>query len=158
MELTADNVRETLNKCFFKEADEDPRTNEEKIAAAIKVAGVRGNVFGFDPIRVEEQKANIASMLSQLPDQFHAGKGDGWSFLNACLRQDGEQWGEHIDIDELFAMGQAAGFVTIPLPREVWQVLYGGMPYFKVNVPEEYTKPLVNENGKEVADGEAVQG
>jgi hypothetical protein len=73
-------------------------------------------------------------MLAELPDPFHdADIGGGGSFLQACNRQDGVQWTtEHRVMEQLFLLGIATGFVICQLPRWVWPVLPGGMPYYVV--------------------------
>ncbi|MFA5130616.1 MAG: hypothetical protein WC477_06950 [Patescibacteria group bacterium] len=120
MELTAKNVESVLVDCLFNEG--------EPTDSAVKVAGAV-SLFGFNPERLKNHKEDIVSMLMQLPEEF---VDNGWSFLNACTRRDGEQWGQHADIDKLLCLGLAVGRVEIPLPREAWAVLPGGMPYFIV--------------------------
>ena len=56
------------------------------------------------------------------------------SFLNACMTQSGEHWGEHPSMDTLFVLGMAVGYVTCLLPRDSWKNLPGGMPYYQVNL------------------------
>ena len=90
--------------------------------------------FGFKPECIEEQRDNITSLLSQLPDEFHVGKGGGFSFLHACNDKDGNQWGEHRQMEALFCLGLATEQVTECLPRELWVALPGGVPYYQVNV------------------------
>jgi hypothetical protein len=73
-------------------------------------------------------------MLSDLPDEFQASGGGGWSFLNACMTKTGEQWtGMHPTMDKLFMLGIAAGKARWLMPRDMWSVLPGGMPYVSVN-------------------------
>jgi hypothetical protein len=87
---------------------------------------------GFHPMRLNEFENDIADMLLQLPDEFMQSKGGGMSFLNACMDKDGEQWGEHNTIDQLLAMGIASKKASFLMPREMWSMLPGGMPYFVV--------------------------
>lgn len=120
MELTATNVVETLKSCLFEVEPED-------VSKAVMVEGIVGK-FGFDPVRLKAKEADIVSMLGQLPPQFR----EGYSFLAACERADGVQWGEHKTMDELFMLGMAIGKVKLCLPRELWGALPGGMPYYIV--------------------------
>jgi len=70
-----------------------------------------------------------------LPDEFHTGKGGGWSFLDACNDRNGAQWTSlHRTMDQLVCLGHAIGAVSFCLPREMWKILPGGMPYFVVDV------------------------
>jgi hypothetical protein len=54
------------------------------------------------------------------------------SFLNACMTKDDNQWGEHQNMEQLLALGIAIGYARILLPRNMWSVLPGGVPYFSV--------------------------
>lgn len=96
---------------------------------AIVVSGIV-HKFGFHPKRLEGYRAEIIEMLKELPDQFWESKGGGWSFLNGCHTRTGEQWGEHRDLEILTCLGQGLKLVEIPLSREVWAMLPGGLPYF----------------------------
>ena len=133
-QLTAKNVHDILNYCLY--TDEEIKQMPEGAAppeGALLVQGVLLNL-GLHPHRVAEKKEQIRAMLAELPDQFHAGKGGGWSFLNACMDREGAQWGEHSNIDELLCLGQAAGLAEFLLPRDMWAMFPGGMPYFSVDV------------------------
>jgi hypothetical protein len=103
------------------------------------------NEFGFHKTRLESHRAEIQEMLAELPDQFHAGKGGGWSFLNACMTRDDDQWGEQRDVDLLLCLGLGLGIVRYTLPREMWPVLPGGMPYFAVTLPGESSGPTAGD-------------
>lgn len=125
MELTATNVHEVFMKCLFADG--------EDTAAHVVAEGVMNKV-GFHPIRLEENKANIAAMLNNLPDNFRKDGGGGWSFLNACEDKNGNQWADlHSTIDELVMLGNGIGRLSFLMPRELWSTLPGGMPYFVVN-------------------------
>lgn len=127
MELTAENVVETMKACLF--ADED---GEPDLTKAVMVEGIMAK-FGFDPERLKTKKADIESMLEQLPTSFQKNGGGGHSFLAACDRADGVQWtGLHQTMDELFVLGMAIGKVQLCLPRDMWKALPGGMPYYVV--------------------------
>lgn len=87
----------------------------------------------FDKAKLDEHKELITAMLLELPIEFRASGGGGWSFLNACDDRHGNQWtGLHRTMAMLFALGQAIGMVESLLPREVWNKLPGGMPYYIV--------------------------
>jgi hypothetical protein len=125
MELTAENVVETVKSCLYE-------TTPEDISKAVIVEGIMAK-FGFDPERLAKKKADIESMLGQLPASFQKSGGGGCSFLAACERADGVQWtGLHKTMDELFVLGLAVGKVQLCLPRAMWNALPGGMPYYVV--------------------------
>ena len=121
--LTAERVEEIFKGCLF---DDGASTS-----GAVLVEGVRLKV-GFHPERLEALKPSIRAMLDQLADDFHEKKGGGMSFLNACMTRDGDQWGEHLNIDQLLCLGLAAKMVKVLMPRELWALLPGQVPYFTV--------------------------
>lgn len=124
MELTPSNVEKTFNECLFKEG--------ESASDYIEAHSIMMRV-GFHPERIKEKQKDIEGMLCQLHGNFMQSNGGGWTFLNACLNKDGEQWtGEHLTIDCLLALGIAIKKVEFQLARELWQSLPGGMPFFFV--------------------------
>ena len=127
--LTPDNVHKILRDCLYAGGE---AAKGEPPAGAVIASGIVNN-YGFDPERLGRHEVEIKSMLAQLPEQFHKGSGDGWSFLNACTNRDGEQWtGEHRTMEALFCLGLGIGAVKELLPREMWSVLPGGVPYYMV--------------------------
>lgn len=131
MRLTAENVHDTMSACLYD--DPSIKTEADLPADALRVEGIVRN-FALDPKRVAAHKDAIRSMVEELPASFHAKSGGGWSFLNACMLETGEQWGEQSSVEALYVLGQAAGFVKCLLPRDTWPLLPGGVPYFVVNV------------------------
>lgn len=123
MKLTAANVMQVASHCLAGEDGPD----------RIVLAGVV-RAFAFDRSRLEERRADIEAMLAELPMQFHAAGGGGWSFLNACETAAGEHWGEHTDMEGLFALGMAIGRVKTLMPRELWSSLPGGVPYYVIDL------------------------
>lgn len=122
--LTAKKVTEVLEDCLY---DEEPGDNAKIVEGVI-------NNYAFNPDRLEVNKSKIADLLSDLPDEFKAASGGGWSFLNACNTKDGVQWGEHMNIEQLLALGIATEQAKIMLPRDMWSMFPGGMPYFSISV------------------------
>lgn len=126
MELTSDNVNSIFMDCLFEE------DNEENRKKSIVVEGIVSK-FGLNPDAIKKHKKDIRSMLKQLPKEFQKNSGGGWSFLNACNREDGTQWtGFHIAMEQLVVLGIASGYVRYTLSREMWKILPGGVPYFCV--------------------------
>lgn len=124
MELTASNVETTFMGCLFKEGED---TSDPAIAEGIT------SKFGFHKGRLEACENDIASMLSELPKEFHKDGGGGMSFLNSCNNSKGEQWtGLHQIMEQLFNLGQACKKVECLMPRSMWPSLPGGMPYYVV--------------------------
>jgi len=137
MELTSQAVQNVLEYVLFKTEEEGVDAcltivkDDTDRKGAVIVEGIMSN-FGFHPKRLEEKKAEIIALLNELPDSFHEGKGGGMSFLNACNDKTGRQWGEHRSMELLFVLGMAIGKVKLCLPRKMWTVLPGGMPYYAV--------------------------
>lgn len=122
MKLEAENVEAILRYCLFNNGED---TTVHKIGEGVNLRA------GFHPERITEKAVDIRLMCQQLPEHFN----EGWSFLNACITNEGVQWGEHSDVDNLLAIGTASGCLQILAPRELWQALPGGMPYFKIVAP-----------------------
>lgn len=60
--------------------------------------------------------------------------GGGWTFLNACHDRHGNLWtGFHRRMEELFMLGLAIGKVHCLFPRDLWDALPGGMPFYMVD-------------------------
>lgn len=104
MKLTAENVEQVLKYCLFNNGED---TTDHKIGEGVRLRA------GFHPGRLEEKKPEIIAMCQQLPTTFI----EGWSFLNACTTADGQQWGEHSDVDNLMAIGTASGCIELLMPR-----------------------------------------
>lgn len=121
--LNTERVEEIFLKCLFKDG--------EDTGNGIDVEGVIVNVK-FNPERIEENKAKIIEMLDELPDNFKEGQGGGWSFLNACMDKYDSQWGEHKNIEQLVMLGIAIAKVKYGMPKEMWNILPGGMPYITI--------------------------
>ncbi len=123
MKLTSDNVRKIFKDCLFK--DEENKDNY--------IIGEGVNLkAGFHPERLEKNKENIISMLNELPDSFKKSKGGGMSFLNMCEDKNGYQWGEHENMDQLVVLGNSINKITFLMPKKMWSVFPGGMPYLSV--------------------------
>jgi hypothetical protein len=121
--LTSANVEAIFLDCLFKP--------EEDTSNHVVGEGVMQN-FGFHPVRLESHKDEIKTLLHQLNDAFLVSKGGGWSFLQACVTKDGKHWGEHMNVEQLMALGIATNQAKLLMPRELWNIMPGGMPYFSV--------------------------
>ncbi len=95
---------------------------------AIIVRGIT-KTFGFHPDRLESHRTQVREWLELLPHKFRKSGGGGWSFLNACNEDTGEQWGEHRDMEHLFCLAIGLGLAKWVAPRDMWGVFPGGMPY-----------------------------
>lgn len=123
--LTSEGVDDMMRKCLFADS--------ESMDGALMVEGIVNN-YAFHPDRIKENAVAISEMLSELPDEFQASKGGGWSFLNACMDRHGNQWtGLHQQQERLFVLGIASGKARWLMPRKMWKMLPGSLPYVSVN-------------------------
>ena len=119
--LDPERINAVFMDCLFRDGEDT--TNH------VKTEGITRNV-GLHPERLESHKTEIEGMLDELPDEFKKSGGGGWSFLNACNDKHGNQWtGLHQRMEQLFQLGIGIGKVQCQIPREMWSVLPGGMPY-----------------------------
>lgn len=127
MKLTAENVENTFKACLAE--------NEESDGIIIDGVAIRAK---FNQTLLAEHKQAIADMLKQLPNEFQADGGGGWSFLNMCVDANGNQWTDfHRTMDMLVTLGVATDMVQFLMPREMWKMLPGGMPYIAINNPQD---------------------
>lgn len=120
MRLTAGNVDAIFSDCLTNARD-------------FIIHGVVISAY-FDRKKVDAHEEQIMQMLMQLPTEFHSPTGGGgWTFLNMCIDKDGTLWTEfHQMQDKLVCLGRAIGALDYVLPRDLWQVLPGGMPYIVI--------------------------
>ncbi len=127
--LDAERLREIFKDCMFRDGEDTENR--------VEVEGIM-NRFGFHPERLKSHQEEIAAMLAELPDDFMRTKGGGMSFLNACYDRHGNHWAEHPTMDMLFSIGTAIGRAKCVMPRAMWSVLPGGMPYYQVENEPDY--------------------
>lgn len=130
MKLNAKNVETIfLNSMFNDNEIVDGNIPEN----TVKVEGITMNI-GFDPNKIELYRTDVKTMLSELPEPFFKETGGGWSFLNGIETKDGNQWAEHRNLEQLVILGIGLGYVNFLMPRDMWCVFPGGMPYFQVDL------------------------
>jgi hypothetical protein len=122
--LSTERVKTIFMDCLFRDG--------EDTSNHVKAEGIT-TMVGFNPERLKGHEAEIVEMLNELPDTFKKSGGGGMSFLNACIDRHGNQWTSfHRTMEQLFQLGIASGKVELLLPRKMWAVLPGGMPYYLV--------------------------
>lgn len=142
-ELTPKKVEELFFSCMYKE-EELPDVGEPE--GYVGVEGITMRI-GFHPERIEAARPTVLKMLEEVPHQFFEGGGEeggGWSFLQLCMREDGTQWtGMHETMEQFVVLAKALGLAEFPLPRDMWMVLPGGVPYitFRKEPKEEESEP-----------------
>lgn len=128
MNNLAQHIKDILMKCLY--------TNEELPGGlqavppddAVIVQGLTAK-FAFHPQRILDHKEEIVSILKLMSSQFFKSGGGGWSTLNLCKTEDGEQWGEHVNMEMLVVLGIGCKMVSYTLSKDLWHILPGGMPY-----------------------------
>ena len=129
MELTAANIKSVIHDCLFTADELANGTPTDYVAAE----GVMMQV-GFHPGRLESHREDVRSMLGQLADDLMHDKGGGMSLMNMPFTKDGTQYGEQRDADALYLLGSALGLAKYVLPRPMWSMFPGGMPYIVVTL------------------------
>jgi len=150
--LDPDQVRDTFQDCLYHTKEEAEAGLE--LGKAVTVEGIVWNVV-FSKAKLDEHADLIMRMLMELPEAFRQTGGGGWSFLNACDDRHGNQWTSfHETMGMLFMLGTGIGKVVMPLPRDMWTVLPGGMPYYVILDRED--TDVVEVATDDVADAKSV--
>jgi hypothetical protein len=124
-------VNELLIDCLFRneELGDTPNIMPE---GGVKVEATMVT-FGFHPDRLQAHRFEVVEMLKQLDDSFMQSKGGGMSLMNMVATKDGELWtGIQKTADELFALAKGMDLADFTLPRDMWVVLPGQMPYITI--------------------------
>ena len=130
--INPDEVEQAFLDCLYKQGELEGLPPGEAPVGVVAVESIMGK-YGFHPERLESRRQQVATWLSALPTEFHSSGGGGWSFLNACNQADGQQWtGLHRRMEQLFCLGMGLGLAKCQMPRDLWSVLPGGMPYYSV--------------------------
>jgi hypothetical protein len=127
--IDPDTVNAVFLDCLFRpEEIVDGKPPKD----AVIVEGVMHKV-GFNRERLGSHREQVREWLRLLPTEFRKTGGGGWTFLNACNQADGEQWtGLHQRMDQLFTLGIGLGIAQWQMPREMWSMFPGGMPYVQI--------------------------
>lgn len=125
LRLSSQNVCAVFNGCLVL----TPGDNTAKIVNGVQICA------WFNPERLENHRADILAMLDELPDEFHVGSGNGWTFLNMCIDRNGVQWTDYHKVcDMLLCLGIAIGAVEYTIKqRDLWRMFPGEMPYITIN-------------------------
>ncbi len=120
--IDTSKLRDAVLSCLFQESElSAPKQVPED---AVRVEGLVSD-FAFHKERLEYVREEVIGWIKQLPKEFLSkdeGGGDGWSFLNMCVDRDGNQWGEHIDMEALYVLAAGLGLAEFLLPRKMWSV------------------------------------
>lgn len=122
--LSAERVHEIWAECWAGEESEGEIIEVDAIEATVRLK--KGSL--------DQYKAEIAAMLDELPAEFRADGGGGWSFVQGAIDKHGRQWAEQMTVLKLFVLGMATGKVTYFADnRELWKAFYAGVPYYVIH-------------------------
>lgn len=145
--MNAEKVREMFLSCLFKTEELPPKDY-------VEVEGLTQK-FGLHPQRLAETKPVLIEMIDTLPEQFISGKGGGWSFLNLVIDKDGHQWTDlQLTAQEFLVMCMGNGLARIQLPRDMWHVLPGGVPYVEFSKEGFKTEDRIQDGTVVQTDGD----
>lgn len=131
MIIDPEAIQAVIVDCLFASHDELLATPE---ALVVRVEGILRD-FVFKRERLESHRGAVESWLRLLPKGFRRDHGGGGSFLNACNQEDGELWtGLHIRMEELLVLGIGLGLANWLMPRQMWSIFPGGLPYVVLNL------------------------
>jgi hypothetical protein len=115
-------LRNILSDCLFKE-DELVGGRPKEGLEWVPVQGIVQS-FGFNKERLLSHKDDVRAMLNEMNPKFS----EGLHFTQMPVDKDGNLWGEQRSAEELMCLGMALGWITLPLPRELWSLTFG-VPY-----------------------------
>lgn len=122
----ARKIHEIFMYCLFDEGEDQ--------TGAVLVQGLSSG-FGFHPERLAEVKEDLRKIASDVvSDEFLESKGGGMTFLRLPVGRDGKVWCEQKTSQELMCLCIASGFANYCLPRELWDMMPGGVPYLVFNL------------------------
>lgn len=119
--LTSENVINIYKECLLRENEVK---DNEPLVDFLMAEGIMA-VTVFNAERLSARKDDIVSMIDEL-----ANLEEGISFLTLCMDKNGRQWtGDHRVMDLLIQLGIGIDYLSYCLPRDMWKVFPGQMPY-----------------------------
>lgn len=129
--LTSEAVVAVMNDCMYEDVDSVLENGMLAPEAIVHRYVLNGE-------KLETHRNEVIGWINELPKEFLKDGGGGWSFLNLCMKADGTQWtGLHLIMEQLVVLAEGLGLAEIQLPREMWSVLPGGVPYIVFNTEGE---------------------
>ena len=123
--MPTEMLAETVHAAFMDSLFKDGEPTEPRIVVEGMVT-----TFGFHPERLGSHREIVLECLRELHPNFKRSSGGGWSTLQMAMTKDGHQWGEHRNVEQLATLAIGLGLGAWLLPRDMWPILPGGMPYF----------------------------
>lgn len=133
-ELSRSNIERIILASLFLPEELPPNPTKENLPKdAIIVEGIM-NEFVFNPKRIEEHREDVKGMLAQLGDEFMKDGGGGMSLMQMVADKHGNLYGEQQTADLLYVLGNALGYADWIVPRSMWAILPGHMPYIVIDL------------------------
>jgi len=142
--IDPNHVEAVFKTCLYEDHE---LVGDQLPGDAMVIDGITSK-WGLHPGRVTEHKAEITEWLREIGDEFHMSKGGGWSFLNLCNDKHGNQWtGLHRIMELLCVLAIATKQGKWLMPREMWAVFPGGVPYVGFDLDGGFAKaePVVSQ-------------
>jgi hypothetical protein len=123
------DVCELWHSCLFRD-EEMVGGQPLPSLTPVMAEGIAMNV-GFHPERIAAAKERVRELLRAIAsDEFLTDKGGGYSFLSLCVDRQGNQWTNlHRTQEKLVQLAIATGLGAYCVPRALWAVMPGGVPY-----------------------------
>ena len=125
--ISATKLQEVFLDCLFREEELEggrPIGGLEWVPCS----GIVNNV-GFHKERLKAHRDDVKAFLNELNPKFS----EGLSFLEMPMDKDGNQWGEQRNAEQLMLLGYGLGYISYPVPRELWKMLPGGVPFVVID-------------------------
>lgn len=124
-------LQEIFLDCLFKEEELEHVDGKTLVKGDIKPVPAMGvvNNVAFHPDRLQSHHDEVKEMFNQLSPQFQ----EGLSFIQMPMDKDGNQWGEQRSAEQLMLLGIGLKYVTLPMPRPLWGLCPGGVPFVIVD-------------------------
>lgn len=101
---------------------------------AVVVEGLTAK-FVFSREALETARGEYLQLAQEhLDDKFKKSIGEGYSFLGLPFNKRGEQVCEHPTAQGFLVLGLGMGVAEYCLPKELWVVLPGGVPYVAFDI------------------------
>ena len=126
--ITASKISQALRESLF--SDEEAANKDFVEQHVVKVEGIIRN-YGFHKEKLETHRDVIVEAVKQLDPNFI---NNGYTFLNLPFDKDGNQWGEQTNAEELYVMAAGLGIAEFCLPRDMWAILPGAVPYVNFKI------------------------
>lgn len=132
----SDEMDRIMSIVLYREDEVKDLKDEEMPQGCIFVRGLAHN-FGFHPERLLDSAEDVRKILNAVvADEFMGAEG-GWSFLNLVVGRNSEIWGNQVDAEGLLCLALGLGWAEILVPRSMWQMMPGGVPYVRFNFTDK---------------------